>query len=102
MLKLAVEVLSPGNTKREMDLKVREYFFSGVRQVWLVDGKKRCVHVDTAPDKSKLLTEDQVLDGGDVLPGLHLSLRKVFARVPRTPLQRSPSRGKNKPPRTDI
>lgn len=28
---LAVEVLSPGNTKQEMDRKVREYFLSGVR-----------------------------------------------------------------------
>jgi Uma2 family endonuclease len=98
---LAVEVLSPGNTKREIDLKVREYFFSGVRQVWLVDGKQRCIRVYTAPDKSILLTEDQVLDGGDVLPGLQLPLREVFARVPRTSARCSGSRGKKKPPRSD-
>src|SRR4029077_15787237 len=33
---LAVEVLSKGNTRREMDRKVREYFLCGVRLVWLV------------------------------------------------------------------
>ncbi|HZY83499.1 MAG TPA: Uma2 family endonuclease [Gemmataceae bacterium] len=81
---LAVEVLSPSNTKREMDLKVREYFLAGVRLVWLVDMTKRSVRVYTAPDESTRLTEGQTLDGGDVLPGLRLPLREVFARTPRS------------------
>lgn len=80
---LAVEVLSPSNTKREMDLKVREYFLAGVRLVWLVDPRKRTVRVYTAPDRSVRLTEGQALDGGDVLPGLRLPLREVFARTPK-------------------
>jgi Uma2 family endonuclease len=79
---LAVEVLSPGNTKGEMALKVREYFLAGVGLVWLVDGDKRTVRVYTAPDQSVRLTEAQTLDGGDVLPGLRLPLREVFARTP--------------------
>jgi Uma2 family endonuclease len=80
---LAVEVLSPSNTKREMDLKVREYFLAGVRLVWLVDPIKRTVRAYTAPDQSVRLTEGQALDGGDVLPGLRLPLREVFARTPK-------------------
>jgi Uma2 family endonuclease len=76
---LAVEVLSPGNTKKEMNRKIREYFLAGVRQVWLVDPRKRSIHVYTAPDEVLRLKEDQVLDGGDVLPGLRLPLRDVFA-----------------------
>jgi Uma2 family endonuclease len=80
---LAVEVLSPSNTKREMDLKVREYFLAGVRLVWLVGPSKRAVRVYTAPDQSARLTEGQALDGGDVLPGLRLPLREVFARTPK-------------------
>jgi Uma2 family endonuclease len=80
---LAVEVLSPGNTKGEMALKVREYFLAGVRLVWLVDGDKRTVRVYTAPDQSVRLTQAQTLDGGDVLPGLRLPLREVFARTPK-------------------
>jgi Uma2 family endonuclease len=88
---LAVEVLSSGNTKREMDLKVREYFLAGVRLVWLVDPAKRAVRVYTAPDQSVRLTEGQALDGGDVLPGLRLPLREVFARTPKA---RPPKRRK--------
>ncbi len=79
---LAVEVLSKGNTKREMDRKVREYFLCGVRLVWLVSLTSRSVRVFTAPDESTTLTEDQTLTGGAVLPGLALPLRRVFAEIP--------------------
>jgi Uma2 family endonuclease len=75
-------VLSKGDAKREMDRKVREYFLSGVRLVWLVDMVKRAVRVYTAPDESMALTEADVLDGGGVLPGLALPVRQVFAEVP--------------------
>jgi Uma2 family endonuclease len=80
---LAIEVLSPGNTKEEMDRKVREYFLAGTRLVWLVDPRKRSVRICTAPDRSRLLKEHQTLDGGEVLPGLSLPLREVFTRTPR-------------------
>jgi Uma2 family endonuclease len=86
---LAVEVLSPSNTAREMALKVREYFLAGVRLVWLVDPRKRCVYVYTAPDQRVRHTEDDTLDGGDVLPGLRLSVRKIFARTPRQPRRKN-------------
>ncbi len=80
---LAVEVLSEGNTKKEMQRKLKEYFLAGVRLVWFVDPKKRTVEVFTAPDRSVVLAEEQTLDGGDVLPGLKLPLKQVFARVAR-------------------
>src|SRR5579875_783623 len=76
---LAVEVLSRKNTKAEVDRKLHEYFRSGTRLVWVVDPRKRTVRVYTAADHSRLLTEDQILDGGDVLPGLSLPLREVFS-----------------------
>jgi Uma2 family endonuclease len=85
---LAVEVLSAGNTKGEMDRKRREYFLSGTRLVWLVDPRKRCVRIYTAPDRSRLVKEDQHLDGGDVLPGLNLPRSEVFARTPRKPARK--------------
>src|SRR5262249_2893080 len=76
---LAVEVLSKGNTQKEMARKVREYFRCGVQLVWLVDEKQRTVQVFTAPDQSVVLSEERTLDGGDVLPGLRLPLRRIFA-----------------------
>jgi Uma2 family endonuclease len=78
---LAVEVLSRGNTKREMDRKLKDYFLAGVQLVWFVDSAKRTVRVFTAPDESILLTEEQTLDGGQVLPGFRLPLRELFAKM---------------------
>jgi Uma2 family endonuclease len=96
---LAVEVLSPGNTKKEMARKVRDYFISGARLVWLVDPRQRTVQVYTALDQSTVLTEDQTLDGGAVLPGLTLPVQQVFADVPRQSSTEKPSRsaGKRRP-----
>jgi Uma2 family endonuclease len=75
---LVVEVLSKGNTRREMEKKLREYFASGVRIVWYADPKKRTVRVYEAVDRSVLLNDDDELDGGDVLPGFRLSIREWF------------------------
>ncbi len=80
---LAVEVLSKANTSEEMRRKRREYFASSVRLVWLVDPDARTVTVFTAPEQSKELNEDQILDGGDVLPGFTLALRELFAELDR-------------------
>jgi len=78
---LAVEVLSPGNTKKEMERKLQDYFDAGVLLVWFVDPRKRTVKVYTSPDQFTLLRQNQTLDGGAVLPGFSLPLRELFAEL---------------------
>ncbi len=78
---LAIEVLSEGNTPREMVRKVREYFASGCRLVWLIDPRTRTVAVYTSTAKPVVLTEKQTLTGGDVLAGFRLQLRKLFGSL---------------------
>ncbi|HEY2155579.1 MAG TPA: Uma2 family endonuclease [Isosphaeraceae bacterium] len=80
---LAVEVLSPSNTAREMTLKRRHYFEAGVRLVWIVDPKRRTVAVYTGPDRPTRLRASVKLDGGDVLPGFTLPLARLFADLDR-------------------
>jgi Uma2 family endonuclease len=77
---LAVEVLSKGNTKPEMDRKVREYFEAGVVLVWLIDPRKRTARVFSAAGKSTLVRADGSLDGGAVLPGFVLRLSDLLDR----------------------
>jgi Uma2 family endonuclease len=89
---LAVEVLSRKNTKAEIDRKLHEYFRSGTRLAWVVDPRKRTVRVYPAPDQSHLVAEDQSLDGGDVLPGLNLPLREVFAQLEEEPARKKRSK----------
>jgi len=80
---LAVEVLSVSNTKREIDRKIGEYFRVGVQLVWVIDPPTRTAEVYTAADQCTELTEKQSLEGGAVLPGFSLSLRRLFARAGR-------------------
>ncbi len=75
---MAVEVLSQGNTRKEMERKLKEYFLAGTRLVWVIDAKNRQARVHTVPDVSIALGESDVLGGGDVLPGFTLALRPLF------------------------
>lgn len=75
---LAVEVISPGNTKKEMERKLDDYSTSGVRLVWYVYPKTRTVVSYTSPTASTTLGESDVLTGGDVLPGFTLELKSLF------------------------
>jgi len=77
---LAIEVLSPSNTKKEMARKLREYFDAGVRLVWYLDPKRRTMEVCTAIDQSKIIAEDGIVEGADFLPGFTMRLADVFAK----------------------
>ncbi len=75
---LVAEVVSPSNTKQRMTAKVREYFDSGVRQVWVVHPEERTVTVYTKPGDGTVLWEDATLTGGDVLPGFSCPVAEFF------------------------
>ena len=75
---LAVEVLSESNTDEEMRIKVREYFGSGVRVVWMLDPPTQTVRVYDAPDRFRQLTRDDTLDGNPVIPGFSTRVGDLF------------------------
>lgn len=77
---LAVEILSEGNTKQEMEGKLDDYFSAGVRLVWFIDPRKKTVEVFTARNSSSVLDENGTLTGGEVLPGFQLALKPFLAK----------------------
>jgi Uma2 family endonuclease len=77
---LAVEVVSPGNTRREMEEKIEEYLAAGVRLVWVIYPKRRTVVVHRANTEPIMLAESDTLDGQDVLPGFQYSVARLFTR----------------------
>jgi len=81
---LAVEILSKGNTRKEMARKLDEYFRAGVRLVWYVDPKTRTVKVYTSPDQVVVLEAGDTIDGGDVLPGFRLPIGPWLDEAART------------------
>jgi Uma2 family endonuclease len=71
---LVVEILSPGDTPKEVDEKVSEYLASGVLLVWVVDPARRTVRSfrkggEPPGANLRVLAETDLLSGDDVLPG---------------------------------
>jgi Uma2 family endonuclease len=81
---LAVEVISPSNTRREMERKLADYFSAGVQLVWLVYLNPREVVAYTSPTKSTTLSDHDVLEGGEVLPGFAVAVADIFAELDAT------------------
>ena len=75
---LAVEILSRSNSKAEMAEKLVDYFKAGVRLVWYVDPRKQLVQVHTSRDNCRVLSMGDRLDGGEVLPGFSVELKRLF------------------------
>lgn len=78
---LAVEVVSPSNTPREMERKLADYFAAGVGAVWLVYPEAREVAVYSSANESATLRGDDMLDGGGVLSGFSAPVSQIFAKL---------------------
>jgi Uma2 family endonuclease len=79
---LAIEVLSKSNTKREIQLKLDEYFEAGVKATWIISPKTRSAKIYTSRKRYQKISSAESLVGGKALPGFRLPLYEVFA-VPR-------------------
>jgi Uma2 family endonuclease len=77
---LAVEIKSPNDTYIEMSETAAFYLQYGAKIVWLVYPEKRLVEVLTITERH-LLSEDEQLTSGDVLPGLAIAVRDVFRSI---------------------
>jgi len=75
---LAVEVVSPGDTRPEVAAKVALYLQLGVGVVWIVDEPSRTFAVHFRNRDPVVLRVGDVLEGGDVLPGFRWPLSDIF------------------------
>ncbi len=75
---LAVEVVSPHDLASEVDEKVMEYLRAGVSLVWVINPDVRVVRVHRADFTSAFLTENDNLQGEDVLPGFACRVGALF------------------------
>jgi len=76
---LAVEVLSPSDTVRRVEGKVAEWLESGARMVWVVSPKMHTVTVYRSFTEIVVLTENDTVDGGVVVPGFQIPIAEIFA-----------------------
>ena len=75
---LAIQILRVGNTEREMQMALKDYFAAGVQRVWLIDPRAEMADVYSSPARRRRVQSDQSLNGGPVLPGFSLSLTELF------------------------
>lgn len=76
---IAVEVLSPSDRPSRVALKVSRYQDAGTELVWVVDPRARTVTVHERGHEVRVLGPDDVLDGGEVIPGLVVPVAELFA-----------------------
>jgi Uma2 family endonuclease len=76
---IAIEVLSPGNSAEDIELKISQYLAAGAKSVWIVSPKAKHVRICRADGTQSLLREPQSLTGESVLPGFVLPLAELFA-----------------------
>ncbi len=75
---LAVEVISPRDSYSGVEGKALDWLDSGTRMVLVVDPGKRTVAVYRSRDEIRILAGDDLLDGGDVVPGWSVRVGSLF------------------------
>ncbi|MCU0338908.1 MAG: Uma2 family endonuclease [Spirosomaceae bacterium] len=79
---LVIEILSPGNSKREMKDKFEVYEEAGVREYWIVQSSDKNVLIYTLNEQGIFIghrpfTEDEIMHSF-VFPELKINLLEVF------------------------
>lgn len=76
---LAAEVVSPNDRYSDVAEKVSQWLAAGTRMVLVVDPRTRSVSVHQPSRLVARLADSDVIDGGDVVPGLQIPVRDIFA-----------------------
>lgn len=79
-----IEILSPGNSKKEMQTKYALYQESGVKEYWMVYPYEKAVHqfvLDASTEKYQLIAmyAEEDYASPQVFPDLKIDLQEVFA-----------------------
>ena len=80
---LAVEVLSPSETRKILEGKLADYREAGTPLVWVLDPDARTVEVRPLDAPSYTLGEGDTLTGAPVLPDFRCPVAELFEGVAR-------------------
>ena len=76
---LAVEVRSPGDTRKEIAGKAAAWLAAGALAVWVADPSDASVTIYLPHEAPRRLSESGTLDGAPLLPGFRLPVVEIFA-----------------------
>ena len=75
---LAIEIVSPNDSARQVQREVMEYLDADTRLIWIVDPDTQTVTVYRSRADIRVLDTSETLDGGLVLPGFSISVSEIF------------------------
>ena len=75
---LAIEILSPNNTRAETDERLRDFFASGTQVTWVINPDEQYAEVCHSLTERKLLGPGASLDGEHLLPGFKYPILDLF------------------------
>ena len=75
---LVVEVVSPSESAADVEAKVARYLAAGVPLVWVAYPRRRAIRAHRPGQEPLEYGEDDVLDGGEVLPGFTIPVADLF------------------------
>jgi Uma2 family endonuclease len=75
---LVFEMISPTDLAVDVQAKIRDFLNAGVPLIWVANPEASDVHVYRSDGTVTLLHAGDVLDGGDVLPGLRCPVADLF------------------------
>ena len=73
-----IELRSPSNTLAGLQRKMAEYIENGCRLGFLVDPRRKQVHVYRPGIAPEILDDPETVPGDPVLPGLQLNVREIW------------------------
>jgi Uma2 family endonuclease len=81
---LVIEVLSPGNSRKEVKLKFELYEEAGVKEYWVIYPAEETVAVLLLDEKGKYYGATLYADGdkirSEIIPGLIINVKDVFSK----------------------
>ncbi|MEZ4963549.1 MAG: Uma2 family endonuclease [Saprospiraceae bacterium] len=79
---IIIEILSPGNTKKEMRYKFRLYEENKVAEYWVVFAAEELIQIYRLNEQHKYVADDPYVPGDEIssplLPGFILNVEEVF------------------------
>ena len=79
---IIIEILSPGNTKKEMRYKFRLYEENKVAEYWVVFAAEELIQIYRLNEQHKYVADDPYVPGDEIssplLPGFILKVEEVF------------------------
>jgi Uma2 family endonuclease len=75
---LAVEIISPSDSIRQLMRKVKQYFAAGTHTVWIVYPDEQEVQVLEATGTDRWLKGDDLIEAPELLPGFSVPISQFF------------------------